>query len=135
MINEKIPVKWCEVVKLLKVLGYSPPKHYRVCLKESHSFLLYSPLDVCPFCYGSWNDCIDYNVLGLGIEEWFQTDEQCEKLMGHWKDKNSWLECCGSQSISNSSELWHGERFRELSWFWDPNKRTLLPGKCKGIER
>ena len=28
------------------------------------------------------------------------------------------------------SELWHGSRFIELNYFWDPDKTFLLPHKC-----
>ena len=45
--------------------------------------------------------------------------------MAHWKDKDSWLNCHESWTTCNSSELWHGKRFRELSWFWDPGQITL----------
>lgn len=28
------------------------------------------------------------------------------------------------------SEFWHGQRFKELSWFWDPDSEWLLPCRC-----
>ena len=28
------------------------------------------------------------------------------------------------------TELWHGQRFRELSYFWDNSKETLYPVTC-----
>ena len=32
--------------------------------------------------------------------------------------------------IEIRSEIWHGDRFAELSYFWDENKLTLLPTVC-----
>ena len=31
-------------------------------------------------------------------------------------------------------ELWHGTRWKELSWFWDPRKEFILPHRCKTCE-
>lgn len=37
----------------------------------------------------------------------------------------------GSASHDHSLiEIWDGKRFAEISWFWDPNKRWLLPVCC-----
>ena len=70
-------------------------------------------------------------MLGLRVKNWFDTEEKCAKLMGHWMDKHSWLD--GDPSNSNDtklSELWHGSRFKQISWFWNPANYTLLPAKC-----
>ena len=48
--------------------------------------------------------------------------------MAHWKCKEEWLNKSGE--LPSYSKLWHGSRFRELSYFWDPTKETLLPHKC-----
>ena len=131
LIEEDMPIKWCDIQKLLKSLGYESPRCYRVCLKQDHSYLIKEKNEQCPYCQSSWDDGVDYYVLGLRVKNWFDTEEKCEKLMGHWMDKHSWLD--GDTSNSNDtrlSELWHGSRFKQISWFWNPANYTLLPAKC-----
>ena len=38
--NDLIPTKWSEVMKLLRKLGYSNPRHFKVCCGSDHSILL-----------------------------------------------------------------------------------------------
>ena len=38
----QIPTKWCEILKLMKSLGYCDPKHFKVCVSQDHSCLLES---------------------------------------------------------------------------------------------
>ena len=60
---------------------------------------------------------------------WFATEEQCNQLMDHWHEKEDWLnKPLNFETIQ--SELWHGQRFREISWFWDPTNEYLLPERC-----
>ena len=49
-----IPTKWCEVLKLLKSLGYKNPCHYKVCVTQTHSVLLKSKTS-CPKCNRHWD--------------------------------------------------------------------------------
>ena len=28
------------------------------------------------------------------------------------------------------NEIWDGDRFSELSWFWNPDAEWILPAKC-----
>ena len=49
--------------------------------------------------------------------------------MDHWHEKEDWLnKPLNFETIQ--SELWHGQRFREMSWFWDPTNEYLLPERC-----
>ena len=130
LVDGNIPIEWKEVMKLLKILGYNEPQWFRVCIKQDHSYLLSSSDELCAFCQATWNDCIDYFVLGLGIDDWFTTDEKCHHLMSHWEDRESWLGT-DADTDTSLSELWHGERFKSLSWFWDPQQTTLLPGSYR----
>ena len=34
---------------------------------------------------------MDYYVLGLNFGQWFLTEDYCEKLLAHWKEKDEWL--------------------------------------------
>lgn len=33
--------------------------------------------------------------------------------------------------MAHKKEVWDGDRFCKLSWFWDPNAVWCLPAKCK----
>lgn len=127
--GNQIPTTWPEVLKLMNTLGYSRPQHYKVCVSTTHSFLLRGreTHSARPICGKRWQDCIDYYCLSLHFCDWFATEEQCNHLMGHWHEKD-WLNK-PSDFEPLQSELWHG-RFRELSWFWDPSRKYLVPEKC-----
>ena len=57
------------------------------------------------------------------------TKEQCNQLMDHWHEKEDWLKKpLNFETIQ--SELWHGQIFCEMSWFWDPTNEYLLPERC-----
>ena len=45
----------------------------------------------------------------------------------HWLQKERWLNGSASHPLI---EIWDGTRFAEVSWFWDPSKRWLLPVRC-----
>ena len=126
--GNQIPSTWPEVLKLMKTLGYSEPRHYKVCVSTTHSVLLQRHRD-CPICRKQWQNCIDYYCLGLHFCDWFATEEQCNQLMDHWHEKEDWLSK-PSDFETIQSELWHGQRFREMSWFWDPAIEYLLPERC-----
>ena len=130
--GEKIPTAWLNVLKLLKKLGYTNPYHYKVCASHDHSFLLGSREEhpTCGVCGKRWQDCIDYYCLGLNFMDWFATEERCQKLMGHWNAKDEWFNKPSEFEPPSMSELWHGERFRELSPFWDTAQEFLLPIRC-----
>ena len=96
---------------------------------HNHSVLLNKAADKCSVCNKARESCIDYYVLGLNFHDWFITEERCTRLMSHWNEHNEWLNK-PDEDIHWWTELWHGERFRELSYFWDPDVSTLLPEVC-----
>lgn len=55
----------------------------------------------------------------------------CAKMMGFWQERDHWLhrDCNNEERIYK--EIWDGDRFRELSWFWDPQQQWLLPFRCQ----
>ena len=53
----------------------------------------------------------------------------CAKMMAHWDEKDHWINGVGANFILK--EIWDGERFNELSWFWDPESHWMLPMKCQ----
>ena len=56
--GKQIPTSWPNVLKLMKLLGYTNPQHYKVCTARDHSYLLKSK-HPCPVCQRPWHDCID----------------------------------------------------------------------------
>ena len=112
--NGQIPTKWNAVISYLKSSGYKDPKHYKVCVSNDHSCLLKTEQLSCKICSKPSVECLDYYVLGLNFKDWFLTNEQCERLMAHWNERDSWLDKCPNYEHSGMTELWHGERFREL---------------------
>lgn len=129
--GHQIPTKWTEVLSLMKRLGYNDPKHYKVCASPDHSCLLpdHDTTSGCPKCKKPWSECIDYYCLGLNFRDWFLTEQQCEQLMAHWRDRSEWMSETACTDVVQT-ELWHGERFKELSWFWNPDKQYTLPELC-----
>ena len=115
----------------MKKLRYQPPRHYKVCVNELHSFLLesISKYPHCAICQIPWSKCIDYCILGLNFENWFLS-QKCKQLMVHWDDKTSWLNLSEEAASGSLTELWHSTRFQELSYFGDSSKSYLLPDKC-----
>ena len=130
--DDVIPSKWTDVLKVMENAGYKAPQHYKVCVSSSHSFLLKSKKihPICPTCGKTWSDCLDYYCLGLDFCNWFSSRDQCQKLMAHWEQTDEWFNRQNDYQPPSQSELWHGRRFRELSWFWDSSKQYLLPEKC-----
>ena len=135
--DDVIPLKWCDVLKVLKSLGYENPQHFKVCVSASHSELLKSKVvsPCCRKCKRSWDACIDYYCLGLNFKDWFLTLADCERLMSHWLDRDSWFNIPVHSTLANQTEVWHGSRFRELSYFWDNAKKSLLPEKCSACSQ
>lgn len=130
-----LPSKWSEVLKLLREIGYRDPKHYKVCVGHNHSVLLHEKSKECHVCSSPRTSCIDYYVLGLHFEDWFCTQENCEQLLCHWREKDEWLRVSSTSRGHKLSKLWHGSRWRELAYMWDPAIETLLPQRCKHCKR
>ena len=72
-------------------------------------------------------------MLGLNFDTWFVCPEKCSQLLSHWKDRGDWFNVSSKDDL-DLIEIWHGSRFRELSYFWDPNKITLLLCHCPHCE-
>ena len=127
--DQRIPYdSWACVIKKLKDLGYEPVKAMKICINEDHVTLVKE--DSCPNCQRLTSACKDYYILGLNnfIESIFASSESIKKHMVHWVNREYWLNVEHLQVPRK--ELWHGERFRELSYFWDPEQETQLPEIC-----
>ena len=75
------------VFKILRSLGYEDPKHYKVCCALDHSQLLYNNVSNCPKCGSSYNDWIDYYVLGLNFYLWLVFPKKGSQLLSHLEDR------------------------------------------------
>lgn len=74
---------------------------------------------------------IKYYYLGISdkVELWCANRDMCKKMMAHWREKDHWIE--GEGANFTLKEIWDGERFNELSWFWKPDSEWMFPVKCK----
>ena len=128
-LDEDIPHKsWQEVKAFLKTIGYHDPTVHKVCLAEDHVQLLNKTDNECPICNKDRKTCIDYYVLGINLDI-FIDKYTIQNNMAHWEDQDNWFnkdtpEC-------PRKELWHGQRFLQLSYFFDQNKESPLPVICK----
>jgi hypothetical protein len=129
--DERIPHQsWNAVLNFLKKLDYKDPNSYKVCFGSNHVTLLEHHED-CPNCGKSWKESIDYFVLGIHLENYFLNENTIIDHLEHWKNKEEWIE--DDQEVKYK-EIWHGERFKELSYFWDVNIETFLPVCCPNCE-
>ena len=83
--------------------------------------------DLCKYCQKP--GLIQYHYLPLchKVQRWCSSAEYCEKMTAHWLQKDRWMY---STECDTMYEIWDGEWFAELSWFWDPERRWLLPVRC-----
>ena len=130
--GDQIPTTWSGVLKMMKQLGYANPRHLKICAARDHSFLLKSNEEnpVCGICGKRWHDCIDYYCLGLNFQDWCATEERCHKLMSHWDARQEWFDKPDGFKPELLPELGHGQRFRQLSSFWNNTEEYLLPLRC-----
>ena len=143
---------WEDAQVILRRAGYENPKEYYVCFcrkkakgkKSGGKKHLYNgkwdimdgKKQTCKHCGRKGK--IKYYYLGLEtkVKLWCDDLEMCQKIMAHWQEKEHWLEKeHGQDSINNETdflynEIWDGDRFSELSWFWNPDAEWILPAKC-----
>ena len=129
--NQHIPHKtWQMVLKFLKKLGYKTPRHYKVCCGTDHVTLVDG--EACPNCNNPSDKCTDYFVLGLNVDSFFASKEKVCQHLAHWENRAEWF---NKQNIEVPfKEVWHGSRFRDLSYFWDEDKETVMPTCCPNCD-
>ena len=139
------PKSWNDVQSLLREEGFEGAKKYYICIcrqekrvhrdsgesKYSYSgkySIMENKNDVCTHCGNE--GYLTYYYLGLSskIKNWFRSTTLCERMLSHWKERSHWLGKTESWSLKR--EIWDGQRWVDLQWFWDPDKTWLLPSLC-----
>lgn len=138
------PKTWSDVQKLLKQEGYQDAREYFICLchcetrsENSNSKIKYTGKyslmtnkdDKCSNC--GREGTIAYYYLGLQskVKNWFRDENMCKKMLSHWDERDHWLG--REEPWPIKKELWHGKRWIELQWFWDPTRTWVVPCSCK----
>ncbi|XP_048578361.1 uncharacterized protein LOC125560609 isoform X2 [Nematostella vectensis] len=137
------PKSWSDVQALLKEEGYQDAREYFICfcyktrpinsdtrIKYTGKYSLMTSKDeVCSNCGNK--GVIAYYYLGLQnkVKNWFRDENMCNKMLSHWNEREHWLGV--EQSWPIKKEMWDGERWNELQWFWDPNKTWVIPCRCE----
>lgn len=137
------PNSWSAAQEILKRVGYEDPKEYFICFcrkkakrpcqaKEKHVYtgkwdIMSDRKQRCKHCGRKGK--VRYYYLGLEakVKRWCSDSNMCQKMQAHWKEKDHWLT---SDPWPIKKEIWDGDRFRELSWFWNPEEQWLLPARC-----
>ena len=129
------PSTWAEVNRLLIQLGYTEPVTHYVCLSKDHpcSYWVSSLGDTCLFCGFKCPLKFYYMPLADKIKKWLRDEEFCKKIMSPWLCKETWFKKCTPGYPLK--ELWDGQRWRDLSWFWDPENEFVLPQRCNFCQR
>lgn len=140
------PKSWSEVQSLLKDEGFTDPKEYYICIcRDETSFtrngkttkkykysrkwgIMESKYELCPNC----KKCgyIKYYYLGLHekLKNWFHNPDMCRKMLSHWYEREHWLKKNSSWPLKK--EVWDGERWLKMQWFWDPDQLWTVPTRC-----
>lgn len=128
--DHRIPHKsWNSVLSYLKKLGYKESYYFKVCCSPDHTRLLENETD-CTVCGKSFDDCLNYYVLGIQLQNYFLNDTVIKDHLEHWEHKDEWLNIDDDDDGIKYKETWHGQHFRKLSYFWDKNVESLLPALC-----
>lgn len=114
---------------------YSDPVEHAICFNEKeHQIHWYqmNPDESCPDCDETPPIKRCYLPLKEKLMRWFQSEEMCTAMLGHWKNRDRWL---GKEGPTFPlKEIWDGTRFKEIQWFFDPLSKWPLPHTCKKCE-
>lgn len=107
------------------------PESY-VCLDVSyycHWDVMESPESRCKYC--GKKGTIKYYYLSIAdkIQQWCANEDMCKKMMAHWNEKEHWNQGVGPNFTLK--EVWNGDRFNQLRWFWNPESSWMLPTRCQ----
>ena len=130
------PKTYATAMTSMKNYGYIEPTATNVCFSDSHPLHWYNVPEKeneCPDCGEKPSIKFYYMSLSEKILKWMRSPEMCEKMLGHWDEKESWLNKTGV--TFPVKEIWDGYRFKDVEWFWNPQKEWYLPKQCSSCER
>ena len=125
------PKGWSDAKKVLTDVGYTDAKEYFICLNDAHPChwdILESSNAECRHC--GEKGTIPYYYLGLEtkVRLWISDWSMCKRMTAHWREKEHWFR--RDEGWHTKKELWDGERFCAISWFFDPESHWCLPVRC-----
>ncbi len=112
--------------EVFQATGIKNPRHYKICCRMDHVTLITG--NQCPNCDKSKDKCTDYFVLGLNLESIFSSVDRLNDHLAHWEERDDWFNI--EDIMVPYKEVWHGSRFRDLSFSWDEDAESCLPACC-----
>ena len=140
------PKNWNAVQSLPKKEGFDDVKEYYICIcRENKTFtrsgkthtkyeysrkwsIMESKDEFCSHCGKKGYIKCYYLGLNAKVKNWFRSESMCRKLLSHWDEREHWLGRATSWPVKK--EMWDGERWLDLQWFWDPDQRWTRPTRC-----
>lgn len=135
------PKMWNDVQSLLREEGYEGAKAYYIYICRQRKVanddsgapkyfysgkysLMEGKDDLCTHCGNK--PYLTYYYLGLNnkVKNWFRSKTLREKMLSHWKERDHWLG--KNESWPLKRELWDGERWVDLQWFWIQTRLGLF---------
>lgn len=127
------PHSYSACLQILKKAGYNDPVVHYICLDPSHPHQWSSsenPESPCQYCKKPGNIKYYYLSVADKVKRWCVSKKFCAKMAAHWEHHDEWINREPGSHASSLCEIWDGERFSRLSWFWDPTQQWLLPTRC-----
>ena len=82
----------------------------------------------CRYCHQKGTIGFFYMCLHNKILRWCSNPLFYETMTAHWNGREFWLGVGRNNNLKN--EIWNGSRFKELSWFWNPDVKWIVPVLC-----
>ena len=127
------PLTYHKAICTMKSSGlYSDPSEHSICFNENEHQIHWYEFESdqsCPHCDSVPDLKRYYLPLKEKIKRWVSSEEMCYAMLGHWKNRDVWLGKSGPTFPLN--EIWDGERFKEIQWFFDPQAKWPLPHTCR----
>lgn len=103
--------------------GYIEQTALNICFSNLHPlhwYKLSKAKNECPDC--SKNPLIKFYYLSLSekIYKWMKLPYMCKKMLEDWDKRDRWLNKSGV--TFPVKEIWDCYRFKDLEWFWNPDK-------------
>ena len=129
------PQSYTACMQVLRKAGYTDPLLYYVCFDQSHQnqwSMSRDPEQCCQYCHKPGNIKYYYLSIADKMKRWCSSETFCHKMTSHWEHRDRWLNRAYSHTTPHHEfcEIWDGDRFSQLAWFWDPTKQWLLPTRC-----